>query len=153
MLFRSLVGGVATGLTAGGANFDQNMKKISEVTGLKATDAIDESAAANGGGTSNGIDAGKGIRLSGFAEAKGGLMLQIGDTSDDFNQLRVSIKDMHTDALGIDKLTLGNQAGAQAAVKSIKDAINYVSDVRGTLGATQNRLEHTANNQIGRAHV
>ena len=80
------------------------------------------------------------------AEAKGGLMLQIGDTSDDFNQLRVSIKDMHTDALGIDKLTLGNQAGAQAAVKSIKDAINYVSDVRGTLGATQNRLEHTANN-------
>ncbi len=141
-----LVGGVATGLTAGEANFDQNMKKISEVTGLKATDAIDESTAANGGGTSNGIDAGGGIRLSGFAEAKGGLMLQIGDTSDDFNQLRVSIKDMHTDALGIDKLTLGNQAGAQAAVKSIKDAINYVSDVRGTLGATQNRLEHTANN-------
>ena len=74
------------------------------------------------------------------------LTLQIGDTSDSFNQLKVSIKDMHTAALGIDKLTLGNQAGAQAAVSAIKDAINYVSDVRGTLGATQNRLEHTSNN-------
>ena len=28
----------------------------------------------------------------------------------------------------------------------IKNAINYVSDVRGTLGATQNRLDHTINN-------
>ena len=53
---------------------------------------------------------------------------------------------MHTKALGIDKITLGNQKGAQDAVDAIKNAINYVSDVRGTLGATQNRLEHTANN-------
>ena len=74
------------------------------------------------------------------------LTLQIGDTSDSFNQLKVSIKDMHTKALGIDKLSLGTQTGAQAAVSAIKDAINYVSDVRGTLGATQNRLEHTSNN-------
>ena len=28
----------------------------------------------------------------------------------------------------------------------MKDAINYVSDVRGGLGAMQNRLEHTINN-------
>ena len=63
-----------------------------------------------------------------------------------FNQLKVSIGDMHTKALGIDKITLGNQKGAQDAVDAIKNAINYVSDVRGTLGATQNRLEHTANN-------
>ncbi len=74
------------------------------------------------------------------------LTLQIGDTSDSFNQLKVSIKDMHTDALGIESLSLGSQTGAQAAVSAIKDAINYVSDVRGTLGATQNRLEHTSNN-------
>ena len=80
------------------------------------------------------------------SNAKGGLTLQIGDTSDDFNQLTVSIKDMHAQALGIADLDLGNQAGAQSAVKTIKDAINYVSDVRGKLGATQNRLEHTSNN-------
>ena len=29
---------------------------------------------------------------------------------------------------------------------AIRAAINYVSDVCGTLGATQNRLEHTINN-------
>ena len=32
------------------------------------------------------------------------------------------------------------------ALDKIKSAINYVSDVRGTLGATQNRLDHTINN-------
>ncbi len=75
-----------------------------------------------------------------------GLTLQIGDTSDSFNQLTVSVQDMHTAALGLDSLTLGNQEGAQKAVQSIKDAINSVSSTRGKLGATQNRLEHTANN-------
>ena len=74
------------------------------------------------------------------------LSLQIGDTSDDFNQLKVSIEDCHADALGIASIDISTQKGAQAAVDKIKDAINYVSDVRGTLGATQNRLDHTINN-------
>nr|WP_300187302.1 flagellin [uncultured Agathobaculum sp.] len=77
---------------------------------------------------------------------QGGLTLQIGDTSDSFNQLTVSINDCHVDALGIAGIDISNQAGAQAAVDVIKDAINYISDVRGTLGATQNRLDHTINN-------
>ena len=75
-----------------------------------------------------------------------GLTLQIGDTADSFNQLTVTINDCHTTSLGIDGLDIGTQAGAQAALKTIEDAINYVSDVRGTLGATQNRLDHTINN-------
>ena len=74
------------------------------------------------------------------------LTLQIGDTSDSFNQLRVSMKDMHTAAMGIGTIDISTQEGAQIAVDKIKDAINYVSDMRGTLGATQNRLEHTINN-------
>ena len=75
-----------------------------------------------------------------------GLTLQIGDTSDSFNQLTVSINDCHTKSLGIDKIDIGTQKGAQDAVDVIKNAINYISDVRGTLGATQNRLDHTINN-------
>ena len=75
-----------------------------------------------------------------------GLTLQIGDTSDDFNQLKVSIQDMHTASLGIDGINISTQTGAQDAVDVIKNAINIVSDVRGTLGATQNRLDHTINN-------
>ena len=74
------------------------------------------------------------------------LTLQIGDTSDSYNQLNVSIKDCHTAALGIADLDIGSQAGAASALSMIEDAINYVSDVRGTLGATQNRLDHTINN-------
>ncbi len=74
------------------------------------------------------------------------LTLQIGDTSESYNQLKVSIGDMHTDAMGIADLNIGNQTDAAAAIQTIRDAINYVSGVRGDLGATQNRLEHTANN-------
>ena len=74
------------------------------------------------------------------------LTLQIGDTSDSFNQLKVGIKDCHIDALGLTDMKIGDQTSAAAALDKIKSAINYVSDVRGTLGATQNRLDHTINN-------
>ena len=77
---------------------------------------------------------------------KGGLTLQIGDTGDTYNQLNVTIKDCHAAAIGIADLDIGTQQGAKDALKTIEDAINYVSDVRGTLGATQNRLDHTINN-------
>ena len=76
----------------------------------------------------------------------GGLTLQIGDTSDSYNQLTVMVQDMHTKSLGIDGIDIGTQKGAQAAVDKIKNAINIVSSVRGDLGATQNRLDHTINN-------
>ena len=74
------------------------------------------------------------------------LTLQIGDTADKFNQLNVNIKDCHAAAIGIGSIDISTQVGAQNAVDSIKNAINYISDVRGTLGATQNRLDHTINN-------
>lgn len=74
------------------------------------------------------------------------LGLQIGDTSDKYNQLSVNVGDMHAKALGIADLTIANQDGAAAAIQKIKDAINTVSSTRGDLGAIQNRLEHTQNN-------
>ena len=79
-------------------------------------------------------------------EGVGGLVLQIGDTSDSWNQLYVSVKNTNAAAIGIDKLDISTQDGAATALDTIKSAINYVSDVRGTLGATQNRLDHTINN-------
>ena len=80
------------------------------------------------------------------AKTSGGLKLQIGDTSDSYNQLEVNIKDMHVAAMGLNSLDISNQTSAADALDQIKDAINYVSGVRGTLGATQNRLDHTINN-------
>ena len=76
----------------------------------------------------------------------GGLTLQIGDTADGFNQMSVCISDMHTSALGIDRIDISTQQGAAAAIQKIKDAINSVSSTRGDLGAIQNRLDHTTNN-------
>ena len=76
----------------------------------------------------------------------GGLTLQIGDTADKFNQMTVSVGDMHAKALGISDIDISTQAGAKAAVDKIKSAINSVSSTRGDLGAIQNRLEHTINN-------
>ena len=134
--------GTNFGLNSADANFTQNVAKIAEVTGLTVTDAISETPATS----DNGIDAGDGIRLSRGKGDKGGLKLQIGDTSDEFNQLKVSVSDMHTKAMGIDDIDISTQVGAQNAVDKIKSAINYVSSTRGDLGAIQNRLEHTINN-------
>ncbi len=75
-----------------------------------------------------------------------GLTLQIGDTADSFNQLNVAVQDMHAISLGVGGLNISDEVSAQQAIDKIKAAINKVSDVRGTLGATQNRLDHTINN-------
>ena len=100
-------------------------------------------ASANGT-AANGVLSGN-FSLS-AGDGIGGLTLQIGDTSDSWNQLAVSILDTHVDSLGLDNMSIANQTDAAAALDMIKNAINYVSDVRGTLGATQNRLDHTINN-------
>ncbi len=88
------------------------------------------------------------VQVSTPAVAGKSLTLQIGDTADNFNQLKVDIGDMHCTSLGIDtaNLSIADQASAAVAIDKIKAAINKVSDVRGTLGATQNRLDHTINN-------
>ena len=87
-----------------------------------------------------------GTAALGAAPKGNALTLQIGDTADSYNQLKVSIGDIHTAALGLDKISIGDQASAAKAIDAIKAAINTVSDIRGTLGATQNRLDHTINN-------
>ena len=73
-------------------------------------------------------------------------VLQIGDTADAFNQLKVTISATDTASLGISTINLSTQAGSSTAVSAIRSAINMVSSIRGNLGAIQNRLEHTINN-------
>ena len=110
-----------------------------------------QNATVTGSGIGKTSNAGSWTTLAkstGTAQANQGkpLTLQIGDTSDSFNQLRVGIKNCHVDALGLTDMKIGDQDSAAKALDKIKSAINYVSDVRGTLGATQNRLDHTINN-------
>lgn len=78
--------------------------------------------------------------------AAGGLTLQIGDTADSFNKINVGVKDMSCKGLGIASLDISKKAGAADAIDTIRNAIDKVSEQRGVLGATQNRLEYTINN-------
>ncbi len=91
------------------------------------------------------------------------ITLQIGDSSAEFNQLKVSLSSTSASTLKINKaadkaaaesatvggttgIAISTQAGAAKAVSVLKAAINTVSSTRGKLGALQNRLEHTINN-------
>ena len=94
----------------------------------------------------NGVTIGGNSSAATFSKAGKDLTLQIGDTSEKFNQLEVSINDCHVAALKLTNMKISDQDSAAEALNMIKSAINYVSDVRGTLGATQNRLDHTINN-------
>ena len=91
------------------------------------------------------ITGGTNVTLSAIQNGKG-LILQIGDTAADFNQLTVSVSSMSAKSLGIADVDISTLEGAQTAIDKIRTAINTVSSTRGDLGAIQNRLEHTINN-------
>ena len=127
------------------ANVD--LKAFAKEDKAKMTSLL-ASATVTGAGTT-GLTNGTGFaaKKATVTPAKGkSLTLQIGDTSKDFNQMAVSVGDMHGEALGIADIDISTQVGAQTAVDKIKSAINSVSSTRGDLGAIQNRLEHTINN-------
>ena len=132
-----------------GKQFDSDVNVL-EITGTAPTqDEVGKMAGmiANKLGLSDDQVKDNGQKITFSASAgNGGLTLQIGDTADSFNQMTVSVGDMHAKALGISDIDISTQAGAKAAVDKIKSAINSVSSTRGDLGAIQNRLEHTINN-------
>ena len=124
---------------------------LKKATSTKASDAMMDAvknAKVSGSGVTEIGTNGSLAKASAAAVQDTGkdLTLQIGDTSEKFNQLEVSINDCHVDALGLTEMKISDQDSAAEALNMIKSAINYVSDVRGTLGATQNRLDHTINN-------
>ena len=74
----------------------------------------------------------------------GPMDLQIGANEGQMMEIRIPA--MTPKALGIDTLNLATADGAQAAITTIDEAVNKVSQVRSKLGAYQNRLEHTVAN-------
>ena len=70
----------------------------------------------------------------------------IGASADASNAMTVLQMTMTATALTIDKIAVDNTTSAFKAMKSIDAAIEKVSTYRATLGAAQNRLEHTVNN-------
>jgi len=60
--------------------------------------------------------------------------------------MAVSMGDMRSAALGLDSLDISTAAGAASAIDALDAAIQSVSSQRSSLGANENRLEHTVNN-------
>ena len=74
--------------------------------------------------------------------------LHVGSDADMTNKINVNIETMSSSYLGIKGLNVSNDTGVSAtyAVDAIADALQKVSDQRSSLGAVQNRLEHTIAN-------
>ena len=74
--------------------------------------------------------------------------LHVGSDADMTNKINVNIETMNSSYLGIKGLNVTDETGVSAtyAVDAIADALQKVSDQRSSLGAVQNRLEHTIAN-------
>ena len=70
----------------------------------------------------------------------GTITFQIGPTATE--TLALTTCGMAASDIGINGITVSTLSGGNAAITSIKAAINKVSDYRADLGAAQNRLEH-----------
>ena len=79
-------------------------------------------------------------------KAGNALTFFIGASADKTNAMTVGQQIMTAGALTIDKIEVDNTTSAFKAMKSVDAAIEKVSSYRATLGAAQNRLEHTVNN-------
>lgn len=79
-------------------------------------------------------------------KAKANLTFFIGASADKTNAMTVAQQSMTATALKVDKIVVNTTTAAFQAMKSIDAAIETVSSYRATLGAAQNRLEHTVNN-------
>ena len=86
----------------------------------------------------------------GTVEVKNSLSfnLHVGADADMTNKINVNIDSMNSASLGIKGLNVKDATGTAAtyAIDAIADAISKVSSQRSSLGAVQNRLEHTISN-------
>jgi len=69
---------------------------------------------------------------------------QIG--ADAGQRMQISMGNMSSEALGVDKLDMTSVEGAQTALSKINKALDTVSAERSKLGSYQNRLEYAINN-------
>ncbi len=74
-----------------------------------------------------------------------GLRLQIGPDASAYNSVNISVGNMSVAGLGLKGLDFTSQEAASRALSRISAARDIVSDTRGDLGATQNRLGYAIN--------
>lgn len=85
-----------------------------------------------------------GARQVGEADVDAAILTQIGANAGQTSF--ISMNDMRSKALDIDKVDVTDKWKASAAIERVNAALTKVSSQRSSLGAVQNRLEHTINN-------
>ncbi len=70
--------------------------------------------------------------------------LQVGASAGE--DMAISLKDMHTSVIGMDRISVLDHASASDAIDACKNAVIKISDARAEIGAYINRLEYTINN-------
>lgn len=128
-----------------------NAVTAEQIIAKKAADGTD--ASTDGYFTSEG---GKGVAVKAadaatFTEAydvNGAISfsLHVGADSAADNKIEVKIESMSAAGIGVKGLNVSTEDDATAAIDRISEAIQKVSSQRSTLGAAQNRLEHTIAN-------
>ncbi|WP_141506474.1 flagellin [Paenibacillus luteus] len=72
------------------------------------------------------------------------IMTQIGANSG--QTAFISVGDMRAEAIGVKDIDISSKFGAATAIETVNNALTKVSSQRSSLGAMQNRLEHTISN-------
>ncbi|MFP4163651.1 MAG: flagellin, partial [Chitinispirillaceae bacterium] len=72
------------------------------------------------------------------------IMAQVGANSG--QTTFISMEDMRAEALGVKDVDISTKLGAATAIETVNNALEKVSSQRSSLGAIQNRLEHTIKN-------
>jgi flagellin len=143
-----------TSLNAGAGAIELNVTANLQfdVTNTKTGDTTNYTLNGYSGGT---VDLG-GLELAGGVKAQpdnaAGENISVASSGDALtlhvgaNQgqnVQVSLSDTSSTALGINRINLGTQEGANAAIGVIDEAINKISTERSRMGAVTNRLDHT----------
>lgn len=144
-------GGTATEILSSGAGIGSgqygtvgNITYVEECVTAIAGGSDSENIGAEKDGTVGTITTVPFAEGDGSDESIGEIILQIGETSDDYNQLKVPIFNLHSSYLKIDDFDVSTQDRAQDCISKALSAVNQVSTNRSIYGALQNRLEHTA---------
>lgn len=75
-----------------------------------------------------------------------GVSFQVGMKNTGNDRISVSIANTGSTSLGLNDESLATASGAQKAIAALDSALQTINTERGTLGATQNRLEMTLSN-------
>ena len=108
------------------------------LTGLKVGGTVEAKATVASDGTITLSDTGIANPLE--------FNLHVGSESAANNKISVTIESMSAEGLGISGLKVNTESDATSSIDTIEAAIKKVSSQRSSLGAIQNRLEHTIDN-------